>query len=66
MPSNHMRWRKSSHSAPDGDCVEAGTSSNGTIGVRDTKTADRSSILEFTSQEWAAFLNEIRTARLCR
>lgn len=39
--------RKSSHSAPDGDCVEVGRSAQGGIGVRDSKEGDSGTILDF-------------------
>ena len=61
MTSQYGYWRKSSHSTPNGECLEVGISSKGNIGVRDTKSGDSSPILEFTTPEWAAFLNSIRS-----
>ncbi|TWF77090.1 uncharacterized protein DUF397 [Pseudonocardia hierapolitana] len=41
-----------------GDCVEVGVLQEGVVAVRDTK--DRSRELTFSSQEWAAFVAEIK------
>ncbi|WP_033332765.1 DUF397 domain-containing protein [Actinomadura welshii] len=62
MKSRYSDWRKSSHSAPDGECVEVGRSPEGTVGVRDTKQGDSAPILEFSEREWASFLQAVRSA----
>ena len=41
-----------------GDCVEVGMLQEGVVAVRDTK--DRSRELTFSSQEWAAFVADIK------
>ncbi|GAA4242862.1 hypothetical protein GCM10022254_77520 [Actinomadura meridiana] len=46
MKQHHIDWRKSSYSAPSGDCVEIAKSSRNTIGIRDSKAGDRSPIIE--------------------
>lgn len=52
------RWRKSSVSG-DGGCVEVAYA-NGVIGVRDTKANGAGPVLQFTEQEWTAFITGAR------
>lgn len=51
------KWRKSTGSST-GACVEVALC-DGVIGVRDTKANGAGPILEFNSQEWAAFLEGV-------
>jgi hypothetical protein len=60
MTSRYEHWRKSSHSAPDGECVEVSGSPDGLIGVRDIKQRGRGPVLEFSREEWADFLQAVR------
>jgi hypothetical protein len=53
-----LRWKKSSLSANNGECVEA-VVLNGTVVVRDSKHPD-GPVLEFTRDEWQAFLGGVR------
>jgi len=51
-------FRKSSFSAPDAGCVEAGVA-DGHLRVRDTKNRD-GAVLSFTLDEWDAFVRGVR------
>ena len=53
-------WRKSTWSSGDGNCVEVAITSDGTVGVRDSKQHGRGPVLSFTSAEWEAFLGGVR------
>ena len=55
----YSKWRKSTRSDADGNCVEVSPSDDGThVGMRDTK--DRSGpILEFDRDTWNAFLSTV-------
>ncbi len=48
------RWRKSSYSANDGNCVEVGRG----VGIRDSKAP--SVELPLTAHQWTRFLRLIR------
>lgn len=43
-----------------GDCVEVGHSPDGSVTVRDTKDAARSTALTFTSDEWTVFVRGVK------
>ena len=43
-----------------GNCVEVGMASDGSVVVRDSKDADRRRSLEFTGDEWAAFVAGVK------
>ncbi|GAA5045391.1 DUF397 domain-containing protein [Nocardia callitridis] len=49
-------WRKSTHSGPDGNCVEVAFLGNGDVAVRDTKDNGVGPVLAFSPGEWDAFL----------
>jgi Domain of unknown function (DUF397) len=47
-------WTKSSHSGPNGNCVEVACNLPGIVAVRDSKHPD-GRVLTFTPKEWQAF-----------
>jgi hypothetical protein len=59
MIRNYTNWRKSSHSNPDGECVEVARATDGTIGIQDSKNPGPH--LELTPDEWRALLSRLRT-----
>ena len=52
-------WHKSSYSNPSGNCVEI-TNESSVIRVRDTKDNGTGPILNFTRDEWTAFINGVK------
>lgn len=61
MAPHYIGWKKSSHSAPNGECVEAARSLSGTVGIRDSKEPAPAAVLELTKAEWAGLLHAART-----
>lgn len=58
------RWRKSSFSSSNGDCIEV-ASFNDHVGVRDSK-AIVGPYLRFSPDTWAAFVGDVRRAYFTR
>lgn len=56
-----LRWRKSSYSGINADCVEA-AELPGAIAVRDSKHPE-AGVLRFPSAEWVAFLRMAQEER---
>ena len=61
MTVNFTHWHKSSYSAPDGECIEVGRSTQGDVGMRDTKQGGDGPVLSFTRSEWAALMQAVRS-----
>jgi hypothetical protein len=53
------RWRASSYSSPDGNCVEVAPLSGGRVAVRDSKHRD-GGVLVFSGADWQAFVAGVR------
>ncbi len=56
-----LRWRKSSYSSNQGQCVEIAPFPNGMV-VRDSKDPD-GPILRFSADAWRAFVREVKAGR---
>jgi len=54
-----LRWRKSTRSIGNGQCVEAARLTDGRLVVRDSTDMSSPMIL-FTRRRWLAFIDEIK------
>ncbi|MFY1692417.1 DUF397 domain-containing protein [Plantactinospora sp. WMMB782] len=54
-----LRWRKSSRSTADGNCVEVADDLAGVVAVRDSKDRDGATLV-FAPSAWRAFVAEAR------
>lgn len=53
------KWRKSTRSGNQGDCVEVADNLPGVVAVRDSKDPS-GAVLTFTPSEWKAFVEGVR------
>lgn len=59
-----LRWKKSSWSAQNGNCVEVAELPGNNIGVRDSKdSAAGCPVLIFTFAEWSSFVLSLKEGR---
>jgi hypothetical protein len=58
---SYWRWRKSSFSTSNGDCIEVASLTSNHVGVRDSK-AVANPYLRFPVGAWAAFVGDIKRA----
>lgn len=58
-PGPEYSWVKSSLSFSNGNCVEVAGLPDGGVGVRNSRDS-RGPVLEFTPDEWHAFLGGVR------
>lgn len=52
---NSANWFKSSHSTPNGECVEVTFLDDGSVGVRDSKNTSGSALV-FSPAVWDTFM----------
>ncbi len=61
----YANWIKSSHSAQNGNCLEAALFSADSIAIRDSKdTTTSRAVLVFSRSEWRSLLQSIRNGEL--
>jgi Domain of unknown function (DUF397) len=57
--SHEMPWKKSSHSAANGDCIEVAHLPDDYVWIRDSKNPSKPP-LRFTPAEWRTFVEEVK------
>jgi hypothetical protein len=57
--TDNLKWRKSSHSDANGDCVEIARLDDGTTAVRHSHQPN-GPVIVYTPSEWDAFLKGVR------
>jgi ABC-type amino acid transport substrate-binding protein len=55
-----LEWRKATKSNPSGNCLEVAQLADGGIAVRDSKQQGRGPVLQYTPQEWEAFVDGVK------
>lgn len=56
---SEIRWHVSSHSGGNDDCVEVGTTEDGSRKVRNSKRRN-GAVVDFTPSEWDAFIRGVK------
>ncbi len=59
---SHVRWRKSTFSGDQGNCVEVADGIAGVVPVRDSKNP-QDPALRFAPEAWSAFVDGVKAAR---
>lgn len=59
-----LRWRKSTHSNGQAECVEVAAVPGDGMALRDSKLGGRSPVLRFSHAGWNSLLNVVKDERL--
>ena len=58
----NRKWRKSTYSTAEGNCIEVASNPVGTVAVRDSKNPS-GPVLALSPEDWQTFVASVRAGR---